>query len=84
MTYFGNMGYSAFSNVEDVTNRYPVFFVRGLTGSGKTTYVDVMQRMWGLREASRSFQQTSNFTISILISYLRHVPMFLSEFRDAG
>ena len=82
MLVLWNMGYWLFWDTNADNQRFPVFFVRGLSWSGKTTYTEIMQRMWWLHKAARSFQQTSNFTISIFASYLKYMPLFLSEFRD--
>ncbi len=42
---FGAMGYSMFAR-EEHEERYPIFFIRGTTGSGKTTYMDIVERLW--------------------------------------
>ena len=82
MMAMSNMGYGMFGDPNNDNQRYPMFFVRGLSGNGKSTYTEMMQRCWGLHKSARNFTETTSFTMSMYMVYLKHCPLFFSEFRQ--
>jgi hypothetical protein len=57
-------------------------FTRGITGSGKTSYNDLMKRIWGMSGAGVEFSGSSNFSLTHAFSLLKQFPYFISEYRE--
>ena len=61
---------------------FPLMFTRGITGSGKTSYNDLMKRIWGMSGAGVEFSGSSNFSLTHAFSLLKQFPYFISEYRE--
>lgn len=60
---------------------FPIFFIRGLTGSGKTKYSEILQYIFWSGKPSE-FSSSSSFTMTMLFTYLRSLPYFITEYRE--
>jgi len=81
MIVFGALGYAMYSK-KWTDDTYPFFFVRGTTGSGKTSYMRLIQRMFWIPWSAKHFDTTTNFILSVLLSNLNYTPLFLTEYRE--
>lgn len=58
----------------------PLFFVTGPTGSGKTTYANVISSIFGVKKLI-SLEGTTAFPLRIGLTMLDGIPLFMNEFR---
>ncbi len=80
MTLWG-IGYSLYAK-KWTDETLPFLFVRGNTGSGKSSYMRLIQRMWWVPWEAKHFETTTPFIFSVLLSYLNYCPLFLTEYRE--
>lgn len=65
--------------------KFPLLFLHGTTGAGKTTLSRVIQNAFGFRnEITSNWKQTSPFVITSLLSSLNDFPVYFTEFRETG
>lgn len=79
----GSMWYSLYAK-KWTDDTLPFLFLRWVTGSWKSSYMRLMQRMWWINSPSKAFSDTTNFMFSVLLSYLVYCPIFFSEYRENG
>jgi len=78
---FGMMWYLLYW---DQSKQFPLIFTRWITGSGKTAYNELLQRIWGIKKAWSDFENSTLFTMTVTLSYLIKFPYFISEYREAA
>jgi hypothetical protein len=62
---------------------HPMFFIRGVTGSGKSTLTSIMKKLFGVGENNSQSFKSTKFSMSNTLCNLNKMPLFISEFRDA-
>lgn len=78
---FGMMWYLAYW---DQTKQFPLIFTRGITGSGKSAFNELLQRVWWIEKAGTDFENSTLFTMTVTLSYLIKFPYFIAEYREAA
>jgi len=78
---FWMMGYLAYG---DQTKQFPLIFTRGVTGSWKSAFNELLQRVWGIKKAGSDFENSTLFTMTVTLSYLIKFPYFLAEYRESS
>lgn len=73
------MGYGMYSERPDI--KYPFMMVHGVRGSGKTEYVELLRRIFDIKQ-SYNFETTSPFITATLFSSFKGLPVFLGEYRE--
>ena len=69
------------SGLAELKKEVPLYFIRGITQSGKTTFCEILQNMVGFpKNAAETFGGT-NFTQLLLLSSNINLPVFFSEAR---
>ena len=77
------LGYGVFSS-EASDDLHPMLFVRGITGTGKSTFIMLMQKLFGLsNDVSQSYPDTSRFAMTQQLCHFNKLPVFYTEFREA-
>jgi len=72
------------TEVEAHGYRYPVLNVFGTRGSGKTTWVQSLMRLYGYVNPTTFDSTTTRFVMLALLGCSRSLPVSLSEFRDSS
>jgi len=75
---FGMLWYSLFARI----SKFPILFVRGCTGSGKSEYVKLLQKIFGMVWKSTSFEHSTVFTMNVMMTYMVKFPFFITEFSE--
>lgn len=78
---FWMMGYLAYW---DQTKQFPLIFTRWITGSGKSAFNELLQRLWWIKKAGTDFENSTLFTMTVTLSYLIKFPYFIAEYREAA
>jgi len=66
----------------DIKTPFPLIFSRWTTWSGKTSFNNILQKVWGIKKAWLDFWNSSVFTMTVLLSNLIKFPYFLWEYRE--
>lgn len=76
---FGMMWYMLYW---DIKTPFPLIFSRWITGSWKTSFNQLLQRIWWIHKAWLDFWNSTTFTLTIFLSNLIKFPYFLWEYRE--
>lgn len=72
-------GYSLYAEAEE---RAPLIYIGGVTGSGKSTFNEIIQRLFGIVPGtSQKFENIKNFALVHYLTNLIRFPLFMTEFR---
>ena len=73
------LGYMLFCENQDT---HPMIFIRGVTGSGKSTFNQILKKMLGIDENNSQSYRSTKFALSNTICNMNKLPLFISEFRE--
>ncbi len=52
--------------------------------SWKSTFNELLQRVWGIKKAGTDFENSTLFTMTVTLSYLIKFPYFIAEYRESA
>lgn len=76
--FLGLMGHIMYWKTKDA---FPIYFIRGITQSWKTTYTRILKKMFGLPDITSEYWSITKFAMSASFWLLERFPFFISEYR---